>query len=475
MDFNAPLTVTDTAIAGLQVLTLSVRGDHRGWFKENWQRQKINQLSGVTPALRAFRPVQHNVSFNAEAGVTRGLHAEPWDKLVSVTYGEVFAAWCDLRAGSPTFGTTVWLTIDPSVAVFVPRGVANGFQALTPTSYSYLVTAHWSPDASYSHVNLGDPQLGIPWPIPLDQAVLSDADHTHPLLVDATPVPPHQIAIIGGGGQVATALAEALPTAEVFTRADLNINADYATIRDFCDWSRFDTIINAAAYTQVDVAETERLECWATNALGAAAVARLATDFNLTLIHFSSDYVFDGTSDNYTETAACAPLNVYGASKAAGDIAVMGTAKHYILRTSWVIGSGKNFVTTMLHLAGSQVQPTVVDDQFGRLTFSTDLAHAVTHLLETQPEYGIYNVTGNGDVVSWADIAEEVFTLAGADPARVTRCSTAEYTMRLAHPVATRPANSALSLAKIEATGFQPASWRESLGTYVAKQREKER
>src|SRR5699024_9118611 len=166
------------AIAGLKIIHLDVHGDNRGWFKENWQRLTMGKAG-----LPNFSPVQHNLSFNAEAGVTRGLHAEPWDKLVSVAHGKVFGAWCDLREGSDTYGTVVEQEIGPDKAVFVPRGVANGFQALEDnTAYSYLVSDHWSPDADYTAVNLDL----ISWP--LTPTEISDKDRNHPQLVDVTPM-----------------------------------------------------------------------------------------------------------------------------------------------------------------------------------------------------------------------------------------------------------------------------------------------
>src|SRR6476660_2082245 len=122
-----------TPIPGLLVLRVPVHADNRGWFKENWQREKMTAVG-----LPDFGPVQNNISFNQRRGATRGLHAEPWDKLVSVATGRVFAAWVDLREG-PSFGATHHVEIDPSVTVFVPRGVANGYQALEDaTAYTYL-------------------------------------------------------------------------------------------------------------------------------------------------------------------------------------------------------------------------------------------------------------------------------------------------------------------------------------------------
>ena len=177
------LKVTETAIAGLYEIDLVVHGDNRGWFKENYQREKLEALG-----LPHFEVIQNNFSYNAEKGVTRGLHMEPWVKFISVANGSVFGAWVDLRKG-PGYGKTVTIEINPGKAVFVPLGVANGYQTLEPNiTYTYLVNAHWSPDGQYTMVNAFDPALGINWPIPKDQAIVSEKDANHPLLADINPV-----------------------------------------------------------------------------------------------------------------------------------------------------------------------------------------------------------------------------------------------------------------------------------------------
>lgn len=172
--FEKELAVADTGIGGLKVVDLAVHGDSRGWFKENWQRAKMTEL-GI-PDLRV---VQNNVSYNDSRGVTRGIHAEPWDKFISVARGSVFGAWVDLREGSATYGKVFTCTLDPSKAIYVPRGVGNSFQALEDgTAYTYLVDAHWSLELkrTYTFVNLADPELAIEWPIPLDQALHEAAE-----------------------------------------------------------------------------------------------------------------------------------------------------------------------------------------------------------------------------------------------------------------------------------------------------------
>ncbi len=466
IEFSKPLTATETTIPGLVVFDLPVHGDSRGWFKENWQREKF-----LAAGLEDFGPVQNNISFNDVVGTTRGIHAEPWDKFVSVATGRIFGAWVDLREG-PTFGAVYSTELDPSRAIYVPRGVANSYQTLEPdTAYTYLVNDHWSPGGEYSFLNLADESVNIPWPIPLEQAEISEKDRAHPRLADVTPIQAKKTLVLGAGGQLGRALQSTFagdPTVEFVSRADLDLTADLSDARR---WRDYQTIINAAAYTAVDAAETPegRVQAWQANAAAVASLARIATEYGITLVHISSDYVFDGTKPGeYLETDAVCPLGAYGQSKAAGDIAVATVPRHYIVRTSWVIGDGNNFVRTMANLADRGIDPRVVNDQTGRLTFTSDIAGALKHLLETRAPYGTYNVTGSGEPQTWAQIAASVFELTGHDPARVTGVTTDEYFATATGPIAPRPRNSVLSLEKTARVGYTPADALESLRTYLS-------
>lgn len=467
IQFDKPLAATLTPIPGLVLYDLPVHGDARGWFKENWQREKM-----VAAGLEDFGPVQNNVSFNDEIGTTRGIHAEPWDKYVSVATGRVFGAWVDLREGA-TFGAVFTAELDPSRAIFVPRGVGNSYQTLeVDTSYTYLVNDHWSPAASYTFLNLADESVGIDWPIPLRDVQISEKDRSHPRLADVTPMLPRKILILGANGQLGRALRAEFgerPYIEYAARADLDVTRpDLLTARR---WRDYGTIINAAAYTEVDRAETAdgRVQAWAANAAAAAALARVAAANGITLVHISSDYVFDGSKDApYTEADPLSPLSVYGQSKAAGDAAVGTTPRHYIVRTSWVIGDGRNFVRTMANLAAQDAAPRVVDDQRGRPTFAAEIARAIRHLLDVQAPYGVYNVSGSGEPVTWAELARRVFVLCGRDPSAVRGTTTEEYFADAAYAVAPRPRNSVLDLSKIEATGFVPSTVDASIAAYLA-------
>ena len=456
------LVVDTTAIPGLLVLHLPLHGDDRGWFKENWQRAKMTALG-----LPDFGPVQHSVAHNTEAGVTRGLHAEPWDKLVSVAKGRVFGAWVDLRDG-PGFGQSVTVELGPETAVFVPRGVANSYQTLEHgTVYSYLVNEHWSTDSlsEYTYVNLADPTLAIAWPIPLAESTISAADARHPLLDDVRPMPPLRTVIVGGNGQLGRALRTLLPDAESVDLPEFDCT-DEATVAGY-PWRGVGTIINAAAYTAVDAAETPegRRACWAANVTGVANLCRIAAGRRIPLVHVSTDYVFDGTAEVHSEEEPFSPLGVYGQTKAAADALVGQLARHYLLRTSWVIGEGRNFVRTMAELAAKGIAPSVVADQYGRLTFTSTLAEGIVHLLTTDAPYGTYNLTNDGPVASWCEIALTVFGLVGRNPSDVIPTTTAEY--GAGKQLAPRPVHSALALDRITAAGFAPADWREQLVVYL--------
>jgi dTDP-4-dehydrorhamnose 3,5-epimerase len=175
-------------ISGVIKFDIPVHGDNRGWFKENFQKEKMVPL-GFPESFFAEGKLQNNVSFSKK-NVLRGLHAEPWDKYISVADGgRVLGTWVDLREGE-SFGHVYQTIIDASVGMYIPRGVANGFQVLSDTvAYSYLVNDYWALELKpkYAFVRYNDPALKIEWEN-LADAEVSEADENHPLLKDVKPL-----------------------------------------------------------------------------------------------------------------------------------------------------------------------------------------------------------------------------------------------------------------------------------------------
>ncbi|UWP86007.1 dTDP-4-dehydrorhamnose reductase [Dactylosporangium fulvum] len=258
-------------------------------------------------------------------------------------------------------------------------------------------------------------------------------------------------------------------TVTAVKRADLDIT-DAAAVRAMVDGH--DVVINAAAWTDVDGAESDEAAATAVNGTGVAHLASACAATGTRLLHVSTDYVFAGNAgEPYAEDAPTAPLNAYGRSKLVGEQAVLDIlpAHGYVVRTAWLYAThGRNFVTTMLRLAGERDFVDVVDDQIGQPTWSADLAAQLVALADaalagTAPA-GVYHGTASGRT-SWFGLAQAVFTEAGLDPARV-RPTTSE---RFVRP-APRPAFSVLGHGRWQAAGVPPMrEWREMLTAALSK------
>ena len=283
-----------------------------------------------------------------------------------------------------------------------------------------------------------------------------------------------RILVTGKSGQLARALAHLAPPAMDISfhgRDSLDLAVPGAAA-GLIGEIRPELVINAAAWTAVDLAETERAAAFRMNAEAPGEIAQACAGAGAALIHISTDYVFDGTKAGpYAETDPTAPINVYGASKLAGEQAVLaGNPRSLVLRTAWVHSPwGRNFVLTMLGLAG-RPRLRVVDDQHGTPTSALDLAEAclaVTPRLAAasagDPVWGVYNYAGRG-ACSWADLAAETFALAGPPGPEIERIPAADYPTP-----ARRPANSVLDCRKFETTfGLETVPWRCALARVVA-------
>jgi dTDP-4-dehydrorhamnose reductase len=267
---------------------------------------------------------------------------------------------------------------------------------------------------------------------------------------------PHWL-IVGAAGQLGTDLVRALPADDVVALdlPDIDITRE-ASVQATVSEVRPRVVVNAAAYTAVDAAEDDAATAWAINADGPALLAKACADVAAMLVQVSTDYVFDGTaSAPYEVDTETAPRSEYGRSKLAGEDRVRELlAEHYVVRTAWLYGAhGANFVRTMIRLAGERPTVDVVDDQRGQPTWSADLADYLVRLAESGLPPGVYHGTSAG-ATTWCGLAKEIFTLLGADPARVRPVPST------AHPrPAARPANSVLAHTRWEPIRH----WREAL------------
>ena len=248
-------------------------------------------------------------------------------------------------------------------------------------------------------------------------------------------------------------------------------NAD--SITEYLAREPLDAIINCAAYTAVDKAESEKDLAFAINAKAPEVFARHCTTAHIPLLHVSTDYVFSGDLQRaYLEDDAIGPINIYGASKEAGEAAIRSlSSQHIILRTSWVVSAtGSNFLKTMLRLAADRDEVRVVADQFGRPSAAQDIAQTLCRLtsiaLKDQATLGTFHFANAGET-NWADFARKIFELSqqrGGPSARVTSITSAEYPTP-----AKRPRNSRLATDKItQVYGITPRPWSEAISDIIS-------
>ena len=271
-----------------------------------------------------------------------------------------------------------------------------------------------------------------------------------------------KILLTGKNGQVGWELASSLvPMGELVAhdRTSLDL-ADPDRICNLVRDIKPAIIVNAAAYTAVDKAESEPAAAHAVNAQAPRVLAEEAKKLGALLVHYSTDYVFDGSkAEPYVETDATNPVSVYGRSKLEGELAIRASGcRHLIFRTSWVFGPrGGNFLLTMLRLAGERNELRIVDDQFGAPTSSGMIADATAHALRVDGAEGLFHLTASGRT-SWCGFAREIFKTAGLATV-VVPIPSAQYPTP-----AKRPHNSTLDCSKLgKAFGFAPPTWQEGM------------
>lgn len=280
------------------------------------------------------------------------------------------------------------------------------------------------------------------------------------------------ILVTGGDGQLGSALR--LASAEsshryIFTDVnELDITSAEA-VEAFVLRNEIDAIINCAAYTAVDRAESDEATADEINHKAVATLAAACARHNATLIHISTDYIFSGEATApINEGAAAAPINAYGRTKWAGEVAIAESGcRAIVLRTSWLYSEfGSNFCKTMRALTSTRPEIKVVADQFGTPTYAGDLAEAIVTIVEGEMDgrLGTYNYSNEG-TCSWYDFAVEIARLSGNNECKINPCTTADYPT-----AAARPRYSVLDKSKIKATfGIDVPEWQESLAQCIKK------
>lgn len=277
-----------------------------------------------------------------------------------------------------------------------------------------------------------------------------------------------KIVITGAKGQLGTDLVDLLSDkghkVYGYGREELDIT-NFDQVHQVISNVKPDVVIHAAAYTKVDLAESEQDQAFLVNAYGTRNVAVASEAVGAKLVYVSTDYVFDGAANTpYNEFSPTNPMSVYGKSKLAGEQFVRDLhSKFFIVRTSWVYGkNGNNFVKTMLKLAQERDELKVVDDQVGCPTYTVDLAHCILDLIQTE-KYGIYHVSNSGHC-SWYEFAKAIFEEAGLE-VKVNPCTTKDFPRP-----APRPAYSVLEHMALRLNGFKEMPyWRDSLKSYFEK------
>lgn len=272
------------------------------------------------------------------------------------------------------------------------------------------------------------------------------------------------VLVTGAKGQLGTELTKLLEEKGTdyvgIDYQDLDITNEEAVIEYFSE-AKPTVVYHCAAYTAVDKAEDEGKEAnWNVNVEGTRNVAKASEAAGASLVYISTDYVFNGTNkDDYQVDDETNPQNEYGRAKLAGEKAVQEEmSNYYIVRTSWVFGEyGHNFVYTMKRLAETYPRLTVVNDQFGRPTWTRTLAEFVTHLVEKEADCGTYHLSNN-DSCSWYEFAKEILK---DEDIEIVPVDSTQFPQK-----ATRPKHSIMDLSKAKATGFEIPTWQEALAEF---------
>ena len=279
-----------------------------------------------------------------------------------------------------------------------------------------------------------------------------------------------KILITGANGMLAKSVIKRLEGNEIICTdvEDLDIT-NFEAVKEFVAKVKPEYIINCAAFTAVDKAETAGKIVEKINADGPRNLAKAAKENDSILVHVSTDYVFGGDLDvekDYKEDDPKNPVTAYGITKLHGEEAIKeNTDKYYIFRTAWLYGDGNNFVRTMLKLGETKDEINVVADQHGSPTYAEDLANFIGEAIEKKIPYGIYNATNEG-YTTWYDFTKAIFEYAGII-CKVNPVTTEEYIEMMKVTQAKRPKNSQMSKEKLKSTGIEVPEWEDALKRYL--------
>lgn len=288
-----------------------------------------------------------------------------------------------------------------------------------------------------------------------------------------------KILITGANGMLANEVRKRLANNELILTdvsdkyEQLDIT-DYKAVENFVTKAKPDVIVNCAAFTAVDKAETAGEIVEKINALGPENLAKVAKLTDSVLVHISTDYVFGGDLDvskDYKEDDEKKPVTAYGITKLHGEENIKANCdKYYIFRTAWLYGiGGHNFVKTMIQLGNTKEEISVVDDQHGSPTYAVDLANTIGLAIEKKIPYGIYNCTNEG-YTTWYDFTKTIFEYAGIKNCKVNPVSTEKYIEMMGVVQAKRPKNSQMSKAKLKSVGIEMPEWKDGLKRYLEEE-----
>ena len=470
--------IIETNLADCYIIEENRFGDSRGYFTSVTSKQ--------LDALDFRKWSQKSESMSAK-GTIRGLHfqKDPYcqAKVVSCTKGAVLDVVVDMRKDSPTYGqyTAIELTPENGRMLYVPRGYAHGFLALTDgATFNYMVDNEYAPRME-GGVLWNDPAINIPWDeifeqYGIEKPLLSDKDR------DRIPLSESEVnflrrtkkyLVTGVNGQLGYDIVN-----ELNERGEYDVLAIDKDEMDITDRDQVmkivkaykpDVIFHCAAWTAVDKAEELVEACEKVNTLGTKNISEASIEVGAKLVYMSTDYVFDGNKDlseTYTEEDIPNPQSVYGRTKYEGEEEVRKNPNHFITRISWVFGvNGNNFIKTMLKLSNKYESLNVVNDQIGSPTYTVDLAKLLVEMAETD-KYGTYHVNNEG-YCSWAEFAKYIMESNGKSTV-INPVTTEEYYEgKDMSKIAYRPRNSKLDKSKLEEAGFKRLpSWQDATDRY---------